>query len=161
MSKSKKHSVKGKFYWAKVFEDNRDMEGWEGVWQDCDGAYVIDIHVNEDEYSKFLDSGTARKCKRDAKTGDTVYDDEGLRTIKVIRKHKGPFATASGAPTVKWRDGTPYDYEAEGAIGNGTTGEVFFTVYETKAGINGTRLDAVVIDELVTYEPEDDDEVPV
>lgn len=160
MSKSKKHSVKGKFYWAKVFEDNRDMDGWEGTYQACDGAYTIDIHVNEEEYLKFRESGSARDCKKD-KLGNHVLDDEGLRILKIIRKHKGPFDAASGAPKVKWRDGTPYDYEAEGTLGNGTVGEVVFVTYPTKAGVNGTRMEAVVVDELVTYEPEDDDEVPV
>ena len=160
--KAKQFSVTGKAMWARVFEDNRDMEGWEGSYEWCDGAYTIDVCLDDDNYRTFIDSGTARQGKKD-KYGDFILDGDGNKIVKFDRKHKGPFAKAGGPPKVLWKDGTPYDFEAEGSIGNGSIVELHFEVYPT-VKVPGTRLTKVVVLDHVVYEPDveedDEDEIP-
>ena len=152
MAKAKKFTVEGTINWARVFEDNRDMDGYNGAYQPCDGAYTFDLLVDEDNMKKLQEAGTAKKFKE---------VETGKYKVKMVRKHVGPFDAASGPPKVVWNDGSSYDYDVEGSIGNGSFCEVRGVVYPTKAGINGTRFDTVVVKDHVVYTPEDDDEVPV
>jgi len=148
MAKSKKFEVSGVIEWARLFEDNRDFEGYNGVYQECEGAYTLDLLLNDESKETFESSGSAKKLK----------EVEGKWKVKFVRKHKGPFKKAGGPPVVVWKDGSAFDADVEGMIGNGTTGTVEFEVYPTKAGINGTRLLKVLIDDLVEYTFDDDDE---
>ena len=153
MAKAKKFSIEGTGMWVRVFEDNRDMDGFNGAYQNCDGAYTLDLIFNEEAKDKFLLSGSAKKPKE---------IEPGQYKTKFVRKHKGPFAAASGAPKVVWSDGSEYDYEVEGPIGNGSILEIQGEVYPTKMGVNGTRINKVIIKEHVAFVPQDEeDEVPV
>jgi hypothetical protein len=54
-------------------------------------------------------------------------------------------------------DGSEWDYDVDGTIGNGSTVEVIVSVYDTKMkSIVGTRLDKVKVLKLVKYIPPDD-----
>ena len=143
-------TVTGEANWAKIFEENRDMKGWcgptgaaRGTYEDCDGAYTLDLVMDTDNASTLKMSGSMKEPKP---------EDGGLR-VKLIRKHKGPFAAASGPPVVTHKDGTPWDIEKDGTIGNGSKVEVTVSVYSIKAyGTTGTRLESVRVLELVVYE---------
>ena len=163
MAKTRTVTVKGTASWAKVFEQNRDLKGWcgptgtaKGTFEDCDGAYTIDIVMDTDEFTTLKSSGSM-------KTGTPVED--GLK-VKFIRKHQGPFKEASGAPLVTHKDGSPWDIDEDGTIGNDSIVEVTCSVYDIKAyGTTGTRLDKVRVIEHVKYvapaDPEGVDEAVV
>lgn len=163
----------GPVQWAKVFGENRDMTGWDGSAEEWGGTYVIDMILSPEEEKKLKQAGSARKIK-DRK--DTDIEVEGNK-YSFSRKHEGPFDEASGPPKVVKADGTAWDFDEDGYIGNGSICELTLSVYPTKArdkngnviegkaGINGTRLDKIKVLKLETYErqeePEDeDDEIP-
>lgn len=132
------YSVKGKAKWAKVFEFNRDMGEYH---KDYDGAYTIDVYLDEDQMKTVSKSGTQVKPK---------IDDEGI-FVKFKRKHADFIPALGGAPKVVDKDDQPWDTEV--LIGNGSEVEVFFTVYSTKKG-NGTRLEGIRVLDLVEVESE-------
>mgnify|MGYP000367745600 CR=1 FL=1 len=59
---TRKVKVSGIAEWAKVFPQNRDMEGFDGVYRDHDGACTIDVIMDEDNL-------TALKASRSMKKG--------------------------------------------------------------------------------------------
>ena len=70
--------------------------------------------------------------------------------------------TFSGTKTdvvlVTKEDGTLWDYDTDGTIGNGSTVEVLLSVYDTRMkSIVGTRLDKVIVLDHVEYIPPQDD----
>lgn len=150
--KATKHTVTGPVRWAEVFEENRDMEGFEGAFSDCGGAYTITVLLDEEGQKTLKNSKSAKKAVA------RIKEEEDLFAVKLVRKHIGPFKQAGGAPKVKWADGTDYDYEAEGPIGNGSVCEVTYEVYPTKKKINGTRLIAVKVIDHVPYEVYEEEE---
>jgi hypothetical protein len=165
--KSKQVKLTGPVQWAKVFEHNRDMQGYDGDAHTWGGTYVLDMILDDANWKKLKDAGSAKKSKE---RKDTDIEAEGTK-VSLSRKHEGPFVEASGPPKVLRTDGTAWDFEEDGYIGNGSICEVTVTVYETinpktgKKGITGTRLDKVKVIENVTYErqeepDEDDDDIP-
>ena len=64
-----------------------------------------------------------------------------------------------GAPIVVKADGSPWDYDEDGPIGNGSLVEVILSVYDTsRKSIVGTRLDKVKVLEHKEYNPDEDEE---
>ena len=51
--------------WAKVFEDNRDMQGYDGVYEACNGACTIDVILDEDNLTKLKASRSIKRGKPD------------------------------------------------------------------------------------------------
>ena len=41
MAKYKEVTTTGPIEWAKIFEDTRDMTGYEGAYEECNGAYTV------------------------------------------------------------------------------------------------------------------------
>jgi len=124
--------------WAKVFEDNRDMQGYDGVYESCNGACTIDLVLDEDNMAKL-------KASRSIKRGKPDPSGRG-HTVRFVRKFDGGQPRNSGAPIVLKDDGT---------IGNGSTVEVTLSVYDTRmANIVGTRLDKVRVIEHLEYVPD-------
>lgn len=146
MSKTTRHTVTGKCRWAKVFESNRDMEGFEGNARAYDGQYSIVVELDKANREAFKASKSAGRIK---------FDDDGVALVTFKRKHKDRFEWASGAPVVEFDTGKSYVLDDEGLIGNGSTVTVEYTVYETKMA-PGTRLEKVVIHDLVSYEKAED-----
>lgn len=141
MAKAQYITLEGKAMWAKVFEENRDMEGFEGSAKAYGGQYVIDLIMEPEEVSKLEEAGSRLKPK---------VTDDGV-VVRFKRKHIGPFDDASGAPTVVKADGSPWDFGNDGPIGNGSTVRVRVCIYPSKFG-KGTRLEAVAVKELVEFE---------
>ena len=133
--------------WAKVFEDNRDMQGYDGVYESCNGACTIDLVLDEDNMAKL-------KASRSIKRGKPDPAGRG-HTVRFVRKFDGGQPRNSGAPIVLKDDGTPWTYADDGTIGNGSTVEVTLSVYDTRmANIVGTRLDKVKVIEHLEYVPD-------
>ena len=141
---TRKIKLTGIAEWAKVFETNRDMEGFDGVYRDHDGACTIDLIMDDDNLA-------ALKASRSMKKG--TPDPEGRGTkVKFIRKFNTGKDWDSGAPIVQKSDGSTWDISSDGTIGNGSTVEVELSVYDTsRPNIVGTRLDKVKVVDHVAY----------
>jgi hypothetical protein len=158
---TRKVKLTGLGYWAKCFEDNRDLTGYEDALKDVGGQTTIDMDLDQDNMDKL------RKSKS-MKRGTASIDNDGMTRVKFTRKWEHTIQTKKGlmdlggAPKVVKADGTDWDYDEDGPIGNGSTVEVTLSVYDTtRKAIVGTRLDKVKVIEHVPYEPADDaDEAP-
>ena len=122
--------------WAKVFEQNRDMQGYEGAYEDCNGACTIDVILDDDNMSNLQASRSMKRGKVDPEGRGTV--------VRFVRKFDTGRDWDSGAPVVLKEDGTRWDFDVDGPIGNGSDVDVYLSVYDTKMkSIVGTRLDKV------------------
>lgn len=141
---TRKVKLSGIAEWAKVFTQNRDMEGFDGVYKDHGGACTIDVIMDEDSLA-------ALKASRSMKKGSPDPQGRGTK-VKFIRKYDTGRDWDSGAPIVTWADGSSYDLDSDGPIGNGSTVEVELSVYDTsRPNIVGTRLDKVTVVDKVDY----------
>ena len=150
---TRKVKLTGLGYWAKVFEDNRDLTGFEDALKDVGGQTCIDMDLDVDMMQKLSDSKSMKK-------GSASADNEGLTRVRFTRKWQENYG--GGAPKVTKADGTAWDFDEDGAIGNGSVVEVLLNVYDTsRKSIVGTRLEKVKVLEHVKYEPdEDEDDAP-
>ena len=139
--------------WAKVFAGNRDMLGYDGAYREFDGACTIDVILDEDNMA-------ALKASRSIKKGKPDPQGRG-HLVRFIRKFNTGKDWDSGAPVVVKADDTPWDYDVDGTIGNGSIVEVLLSVYDTsKPNIVGTRLDKVKVLEHVEYVRDEGDSPP-
>ena len=138
--------------WAKVFEDNRDMKGFEGAYEEFDGACTIDMILDKENMDRLIASRSMKKGSPDA-------EGRGTR-VRFVRKFNTGRDWDSGSPTVLKSDGTKWDMDIDGLIGNGSTFAVTLSVYDTsRKSIVGTRLDRVKVLEHVKPPSDDEDEV--
>ena len=141
---TRKVKLSGIAEWAKVFAQNRDMEGFDGVYKDHNGACTIDLIMDDDNLA-------ALKASRSMKKGSPDPQGRGTK-VKFVRKFDTGRDWDSGAPTVKKSDGSDWDFSSDGPIGNGSTVEVELSVYDTsRPNIVGTRLDKVTVLDHVEY----------
>jgi len=133
---TRKWTLTGTATWAKVFEDNRDMKGFEGAYEDHEGGYTINVELEAEEFQKLKESGSMKKGS---------MGEDGM-VVKFLRKHKDRFEWASDAPDVVKEDGSKWDFETDGQINNGSDVEVELSVYDTsRSSIKGTRLEKVKV----------------
>ena len=141
---TRKVKLTGIAEWARVFESNRDMDGFDGVYRDHDGACTIDVIMDDDNLA-------ALKASRSMKKGTPDAEGRGTK-VKFIRKFNTGKDWDSGAPVVQKSDGSTWDINSDGTIGNGSTVEVELSVYDTsRPNIVGTRLDKVKVIDHVAY----------
>lgn len=114
----------GPIEWAKIFESNREMEGYEGAYADCDGAYTVTQILTKEELEKLKKTGSQKKPIMKRLTEDGVLAIKFERKHEVKTKDGTVIAQAGGAPKVFGPDGKPWDVEVDGLIGNGTIAEV-------------------------------------
>lgn len=151
-------ALRGKVKWAKVFEQNRDKEGPNGVWKDEGGRYTINIVVDD----------ITKQALKDAKSQKRVKEDsEGDEVVQVERRHNPPtgkdgtvYHAYGGPPRVIHADKSPWDIDEDGLIGNGSEAIVYVSVYEA-GGLMGTRLEAVQVLDHVVYESDNSDYDPL
>ena len=147
---TRKVKLTGFGYWAKIFEDNRDLTGFENALVDIGGQTSIDLDIETVQLDKL-------KKSRSMKRGTPSPDNDGLTRVKFTRKWTENYG--GGAPVVVKADGTAWDYDEDGPIGNGSTIEVVLSVYDTsRKNIVGTRLDKVKVVEHKPYDPDGEDE---
>lgn len=143
---TRKIKLKGYLYWSKVFEENRDLEGFEGAFKEHEGACTIDIDVNKANADLLQSSGSMKRP-------EPSPDNEGMFRIKKLKRKWIEEPYNGGAPKVKKADGSLWNLEEDGLIGNGSYGEVILSVYDTaRKSIVGTRLDEVVVVEHIPVE---------
>ena len=141
----------GTIEWAKVFEDNRDMKGFDGEYEKTDGAYVVDQVLDKDEYQKLVNAGSQKKPKQKRlMDGEIVI--KMMRPHKVVTRDGRELPQAGGAPEVTDLDGNPINER----IGNGTKAEIT-NLISTFKGQDGkvysrTTMTKIKILELVPYE---------
>jgi hypothetical protein len=152
MAKSQTVRIKGKANWAKVFEENREMLDWEGNPDPNNGTYGIELLMDDENFTKIADSGS--QAKKYAKIDE---EDPSLMRYRFKRRHEHRTRSgdllewASGAPAVYHKDGTKWDFETDGYIGNGSEVELKLSVYRAGTAV-GTRLEAIRVIEAVPYE---------
>lgn len=137
-------AISGTLEWAKVFEENRDQKGPDGVWEDIGGKTCIDVIIDEDQKKILEDSGSRK----------TIYkQDDGTYRVKFDRPWThDKYPQYGGPPLVFHADGkTKWDLETDGLIGNGSKGVVYIAVYPA-GKFMGTRLNIVQVVEHVLYE---------
>jgi hypothetical protein len=149
----------GPIEWARIFEDNRDMEGYDGAYTDCEGAYTMVQVLDKAQFEKLKKKGSQKKpiAKR-------LMD--GVIAVKFERKHlvKMDDGTiiekAGGAPKVVNASGNVWDADVDGLIGNGSVAEVtnLLTSFKGKDGTNicRTTLTKVKIIDHVVYQREEE-----
>lgn len=152
----------GPVKWARLFESNRDMEGYQGAYIKCDGAYTVSQVLTKEEVDKLKKAGSKKK---------RVEDGEGDMVLKHIRKHhvvnsKGEtIEKAGGPPLVVDKDGKKWDETIK--IGNGSVCEITSLIStfsftndagQKEATARQTILKVKVL-ELVEYTPEGDDDI--
>ena len=147
MANSTYLTIKGKAYWARVFEENRDMEGYDGLAKATNGQYTINMVLDSDTVHRLSEANS-----QSVDYPKTVTDEDGnsivayrFKRVHEKRNSAGEMLEwASGSPKVIGPDGSPWSIEDNGLIGNGS--EVELTVVVYKAGHNyGTRLEKVKV----------------
>jgi hypothetical protein len=152
MATYKEVTTVGTIEWARVFENNRDMEGYKGEYQKYNGAYTVDQVLSKEEYQKLVDAGSQKKPKqsRILDTGEIAI--RMMRPHQVIKTDGTEVDKAGGAPEVTDVDGNPINER----IGNGTKAEITNLISSFK-GQDGkvysrTTMTKIKILELVPYE---------
>jgi hypothetical protein len=112
----------GKVRWARVFEGNRDMTGYDNAYVENEGAYTVDQVLSKEEYDKLVKAGSQKKPKqKHLMDGEIVVKFE--RKHKVFRKDGTELPQAGGAPKVTDAEGNEWTMDT-GLLGNDTEAEV-------------------------------------
>ena len=147
---TRKLKLTGIAEWAKVFTETRDMLGFEEAYVSCDGACTIDLIMDDQNMALLKASKSMRRGKPEPEGRGTM--------VRLVGKYDTGYDWTSGPPVVVKADGSEWDFDTDGTIGNGSTVEVIVSVYDTKMkSIVGTRLDKVTVLKHVQYESSDDD----
>lgn len=141
----------GVIEWAKVFEDNRDMKGYNDAYVPFDGAYTMNLVMDKAELGKLTAAGSQKKpMQKRLMDGEIVIKFE--RKHKVTNTKGEVIPKACGAPLVTDADGVPF----EGRIGNGSKVETtnLVTTFKGQDGkvYSRTTLTAVKVLSLVEVE---------
>lgn len=157
----KEVTTKGPIEWAKIFEANREMDGYEGAYQECEGAYTVVQILSKGEFDKLNKAGTLKKpIQKRLLDGEIAV--KFVREHLVKKKDGTEVPQAGGAPKVVGPNGKPWDLEEDGLIGNGTIAEVtnLINTFKGPEGkmVSRTSLTKVKIIEHVPYVREEDNE---
>ena len=136
-------TVRGIAEWAKVFPENRDMEGYDGAFKEFDGACTIDLIMQDEDINRLAAAGCGRNPKPDPQGRG--------KKIRFERRFKTAYDFNSGPPVVTKADGTPWSLQEDGIIGNGSMVEADITFFDTKRKHAGSRLDRVMVLDHVEY----------
>lgn len=144
---TRKVVVTGTGYWMRVFEQNRDLTGYEDALKDIGGQCVMDIDLDSEEMAKL-------KKAKFMSDGKASTDNPGKTRVRLKRKWTENYG--GGAPEVIKADNTKWNYEEDGPIGNGSKVAAIIHVYDTaRKGIFGARLEKIKVLEHIPYEKDD------
>lgn len=149
----------GPIEWARLFEGNRDMNGFNDSYVEYDGAYTVSQILSKGEFAKLQEAGTTKKpVQKRLMDGELVIKFERKHTI--TNKDGTVVDKAGGAPVVTDAQGNAWSDE-HGMIGNGSVAEITNLITSFK-GRDGkiwarTSLVSVKIVEHVVYEKSDAD----
>lgn len=150
----------GPIEWARIFENNRDMEGYDGAYTDCEGAYIVTQVLDKAQFEKLKKAGSQKKPN-----GKRLMD--GVIAVKFERPHVKKHTTtgeviekAGGPPKVMNASGAVWDAEVDGLIGNGSIAEVtnILRSFKRKDGSPAceTTLSKVKIIDHIVYTREEE-----
>ena len=143
MAKTRMVVLKGYANWAKIFEENRDLDGFNNQLTDKGGQTSIDMDLDKDNLAKLRKAGYKHG-------GNPSPDNEGHFRVRLKRKWEEQYG--GGAPKVFKADGTPWDFQKDGEVGNGSVVSVIYQVYDIpRTGGVGGRLEEVKVDEHKEY----------
>ena len=153
-----------KLEWAKLKEENRDMGKSDGsdVSNKLDliqGQYVVDVMLTADQVEELKVAGVPHtglqaQLFKQRNTGELFYKAKrGHFNPKFTDKGTGESGVVVGPPDVYKYDTdgetvVAWDWGVDGLIGNGTTADVKFDVWDKKI----TTLMGVLVTDLVPYE---------
>lgn len=132
--------VEGIAEWPKLFEFNRDKPDWS---KDTDGEYTVQLILDDANKAKLESAGTQKKFRTDSQGRGHIFAP--------TRPHKARNEWAGGAPKVAGPDGTMWNTETDGLIGNGSRVRALIAIYDAGQNRKGTRLEAVQVTEVVQY----------
>lgn len=164
--------ISGPCMYARLFEHNRDLRGYEDQYVPHDGMYLIEVGVEDrgPEFKRIM--GWNRMYAPKIGGEDKGHElergaEEGLAYFTFKRKHAPKSKTGmtlskyGGPPGVKWADGK--DFPSDKMIGNGSFVDVWLDVNKPEGSkITYVNLIGVVVHKLVEYEKteESDQESP-
>ena len=159
MSNYKSVTTTGPVRWAKVFESNRDLEGYQGAAIPTEGEYQILQIMDKDEYQKLVDANSQKRPKQKLLMDEGVIGVQFSRPHKVTNRSGQVIEQAGGAPIVTHVDGTPWDLDVDGPIGNDSVCEIktLISKGQTSSGetFYRTSLMEVKVIEHVIFEQEE------
>lgn len=130
---TKKWEATGSFKWAKVFASNPDAE-YE--------KYSVSFYPDDAGMKVINKSGVQLKHRT---------DDEGKTYLNFSRPLTGKEEWQGGPPTVFRPNGSKWNEDEDGYIGNESTGVLFFDTYDSRNGI-GSRMNALQVINHVVFE---------
>ena len=149
----------GPIEWARIFEGNRDMDGYKGAYAVCEGAYTVNQILDKVQFEKLKKAGSQKKPN-----GKRLMD--GVIAVKFERKHAPKTKSgdliekAGGPPKVVNASGAVWDAEVDGLIGNGSIAEItnLLTFGKTEEGEDfcRTTMTKVKIIEHLVYQREEE-----
>ena len=153
MAKYTEVKTVGPIEWAKVFENTRDMQGYEGAYEECQGAYTVNQILDKEQYEKLKAAGTMKKPNQKRLL-------EGELVVKFERKHLVTtkdgrvIEQAGGEPKVTDADGQPWDVDINGDIGNGSIAEVanLITSFQGSDGKTYSRTSLISV-KILEHKP--------
>lgn len=168
MAKSEIHYIQGPCMYAKVFEHNRDLKGYEDSYVEHDGMYTIMVGVDKksDAYKRIM-SWNSNYEPRIGGTEKLPLDKGAVKDLAYFtfkRKHsfiisrgerKGEtIADFGGSPKVLTLEDTSdkpstlVDFPANTLIGNGSLVTVKLDVYPVNNRLSMVRLESVLVEKL-------------
>lgn len=123
--------------WARVFEHNRDREGYQGAAKATDGQLSIDLLLDQSQFDIL-------KNYKSGKAKNKMPDENGKYRIKLTRPWNTARGWDSGPVPVTDKAGTEMSQNT-GVIPNGSKVAVTMAIYDCRAPVRGTRLDAVSV----------------
>lgn len=158
MSASETHFLSGKAMYARVFENNRDMEGYEGAYRAHEGMYevMLGVPTDGDDHKLIMSWNKMYEPKH---LGDKGFEAErgaveGVSYFRFKRKHKHVIGSGKeipewgGQPKIVMKDGkTPWDTSV--LIGNGSDLTLKLNVFKMDAKRAIVRLEGIRVDNLV------------
>jgi hypothetical protein len=157
----KEVTTTGPIAWAKIFEGNREMNGYEGAYNDCEGAYTVTQTLSKDEFEKLKKAGSQKKpINKRLMEGELAVKFERKHLVKA--KSGEVIAQAGGAPKVLGPDGKLWNVDTDGLIGNGSIAEItnLITTFPGQDGkmVSRTSLTKIKIVEHLQYVRPDEEE---
>ena len=150
-TKSKYKDYKGKLYFARLFESNKDDSEYH---EKTEGQYnCVFVPESEEVLDKMKSDGIPEVSMGHPQFKPTSAADDAIG-IKLKRPHVHPkIEDFGGAPEIfDWTDGVSdkkWDLDVDGEIGNGTEVQVKVSIYTPT---NTIRLEKVAILVHVPYE---------
>lgn len=174
-NKSKSVIVDAILYYAKVFEQNRDMGNEHVDFSETEGMYKVELLLDEANVKKLDDAGMPKKFGAFPTYKDAEHEGVKYKKYTAKRPHRSKYLTddagdrrVMGPPVVFDFNAYQEAYKAaggqgkadehitpltinDGLIGNGTKAKVRLNIYKgTKATI--VTLERIGITDLVVYE---------